>query len=295
MSRRAALFCTLLTFVIASCGSDSSGPSGGGAGLSARIDGAQWQAGTLGFTVQTTSQPGGFYIQGSSTTGGTATSLNLMLSRITGPGSYPLGVNYSNSGGIATVTRGAQGYSTPLSGAAGTVSITSITAARIAGTFSFQADPIVAGAGAAIAVTSGEFDVALPAGFTVAGADQAGSLVSGSIGGVAWNGATIVATGGTTLNFVAGNTTHMVSFIGQIPGPGTYPLNATFPSRRITVQAIPGGEGWSGSAAGDGSITVTTYTATRAVGTFTGTLPRVGATGAALTVSGTFNLRFEQP
>jgi hypothetical protein len=284
----------ILSLLLAACGGDSSGPSGGGnAGLSVRIDGAQWQAQSTGLVVQATNSLGGLLIQGNSVTGGTATSVTLTLARITGPGSYPLGINIlTNSGGIVTMTRGAQSFTTPLSGAAGTVSVTSISGGRIVGTFSFEAEPI-AGTGSAVTGTGGQFNVAVPAGFTVAGPDDAGSVVSGSIGGSPWNGATIVASSSVGISFTAGNTSYMLSFIGQMPGPGTYPLSSGSPVRRFTVQAVPGGEGWAGAAADHGSITVTSLSDTRAVGTFTGTFPRVGATGAALTVNGSFNVRFD--
>jgi hypothetical protein len=72
---------------------------------------------------------------------GGRSSLTVTLTNIDAPGTYPLGVNLTGFGGTATVGQRSDGWGTPLRGAAGdagSVVVTSRTATRIKGTFSFD-------------------------------------------------------------------------------------------------------------------------------------------------------------
>jgi hypothetical protein len=241
--------------------------------------------------------PGSLGFQGSSTSGAAARTLAMVLTRIPGPGTYPLGLNINSStGGAVTMTFGSQSWMTPLNGAAGSVTITGISESAVEGTFTFRATPMVAGAGEPVQVTQGSFRVPRSAGYTAATPDQLGSRVSATIEGAAWNAATVVATvpAAGQLGAVASNTDYSISInVGPLPGPGTGPLTLVPPVRRISVQRLPSGGFWGGSAADQGTLTITSWTANRVVGTFSGTLaPLPGTGGAPLVITGaSFDLR----
>lgn len=68
----------------------------------------------------------------------TSYSLIFKLYNIGAPGTYPLGTQLSLTGGTVVVSKpGSSGWSRALTGAAGQIVITSVTASRISGTFSF--------------------------------------------------------------------------------------------------------------------------------------------------------------
>src|SRR5262245_44153241 len=123
------------------CGDDDDGPAGpgpgGGATMKATIDGTDWAASANYVQVTGDSIPteqGTLTILGVNTSSGI--SVSLMLSYISGSGTFPLGVNTgTTAGGRGFVGEAPYAWSTPLSGAAGTVTITARTATRIAGTF----------------------------------------------------------------------------------------------------------------------------------------------------------------
>jgi hypothetical protein len=286
----------------AACAGGDGGPAapGGGTGdgsLSARINGASWTAApsTVVTVTSTPALPGSLAMQGS-TLGAPARVLQLFLTRIPGVGTYPLGINTgTGTGGIANVIEGGQSWSTPLSGAAGTVTISSLTDTRVRGSFSFQATSII-GSGAAVTVTDGQFDVARSASYVTPTAAQLGSVVSASLGGANWNAATVAVAGASgTYVIVGSNTTHQISMtVGPITAPGSGPLSATMPVRRITVQRLADGVSWGGTAGDQGTIAISVISADRIVGTFTATLAPAGtnASQPALAIAGgTFDVR----
>jgi hypothetical protein len=276
---------------IAACGGDAVAPpdGAGGARLSARIDGTTWEAVAATVVVQAGTQPGGLHVQGS-TLASPAWTLALTVSRVPGPGTYPLGVNIGTAtGGTAIAVSGSHSWTTPLSGAAGSMTITSITDTRIRGTFNFQADAVAAGtAPARVTVASGEFDVPRPPGFAPATAAEVGSRVSATVNGTAWHAATVVTSGG---GFGASNTEFMMTLVGPTPEPGTYPLGGSAP-RRFVVQRIGVGTAWGGTAADQGSVTISSVAGGRLVGTFSATLPQTTGSGAPLVITnGIFDIR----
>src|SRR5690606_21615456 len=167
-------------------GDGPTGPGGGGGGgggenlLTARFNDVPWTAtpSTIAPFGTTTAIPGSLSFYGA-TISGTTRQLALMLGRIPGPGTYPLGMNSgTGAGGVATILEGSQTWTTPLSGAAGAVTITTLTDTRVAGTFAFEATPLVAGTLSPVTVTEGRFDVPLNTSWTPVPADQIGSRTS---------------------------------------------------------------------------------------------------------------------
>jgi hypothetical protein len=275
--------------------------------LTAKVDGQAWTAaaGTIIAREDVApAEPGTFTIRGQMTVGlSDAIVIQLVLFNIGGPGTYPLGVNSTTFGGLASVGRLATSWVTPGTGAAGTVTITTLTATRIAGTFSFTARKAYGSGAASTAVTDGQFDLTLDSGGSLEPIpDNHGSRVACSMGGSAWNAATVVATN-TAANLAIGATNEDYSLtiiLQAVPGPGDYVLSETDFSRLVSIAPGVGGTPnpnccWTIGPGITGTVHVTSITATRATGTFEVTLPPQGGTSATTPVSitaGEFNVGF---
>src|SRR5689334_4353424 len=165
-------------------GNQNSGGGDGTTKMTATIDGKAWN-GSIGASAIQVDPVGGRYI----VTGfevGTSSSVVLTFGDIPGPGTYPLGVdNVTVAGGFAGVTNlNGQTWLTPFSGAAGTITITSLTTKRVAGTFSFTASSPSGGATGSRAVTTGVFDVPFNKDATIrALPDSVGSKMSATVNG----------------------------------------------------------------------------------------------------------------
>jgi hypothetical protein len=217
----------------------------------------------------------------------------LTLYNIDSLGSYDLGVAGTTVGGSGQYTDlTGRGWATPLSGLAGTITLTALTSTRIAGTFAFSADSILGAAHGTTAVTQGQFD--LPLGGTLATIpDKYGSRLSGTIGAAPYNGATVVmALSGTTLVIGASTTSYSVS-IGKtsFAGVGAYTITGQ-PGDPVVVVSGPytnpnGSVNccWGGGTGNTGTLTITGVTATRIKGTVVATLVPSPATSAAAPLS----------
>lgn len=302
---------TVACAVVVACGGgggdgDPTGPGGGGGGggtnrLTATINGSAFSAASA-FILAASVQggiPGTISFQGSSTAATTgAKSIAVNLGFIPGPGTYPLGVNIGTTpGGVITYVDGSASWLTPLNGASGSITIASITTSRITGSFIFTAEPTVGG-GAAIQGTNGSFDVPLSAGFVPASGENIGSTLTATIGGAPYVGGTVVGSGGGTSTriAVASTPTYTITLtVGPITEPGGGPLTgATVPLRRVRIQQTGTTNAWGGNGGDTGTLTVTSISAGRIAGTFSGTLQALPGTAgpATLTVAnGTFNVR----
>ena len=306
MRRLLAAAATASLLILAACGGSSTGPDDdddddgnpppGSSKLQASIDGQSWSATpSLIYAIANTStMKGGLTFSGSVLS--PSRGLTFTLARISGPGTYPLGVNIgTNAGGILLLSEGSQSWSTPLNGDAGTVTITSMSNGRVVGTFSAeleaQASTITP---AKRTVTNGSFNVPINPGYSPPAADDQGSVVTATIDGNSFNGATIVGLGGGTalIGFNASNGRYTMSVnAGPVDGTGTLPLaSASVPLRKVSVMSIEDGIGYGGTANDVGTMTITSVTPNRLAGSFTGTLSRVGGAGS-IQVSGTFDVR----
>jgi hypothetical protein len=296
-ARRAARAGTLLAMAaLAACGgSDGTGPDGGGSGrISASLDGRAWTSNTAaGMEVAAHSAPGLYVVQGGQLDGSVSTTIVITLYNIRGAGTYPLGVNATTVGGSAILVEGGRGWGTPLSGDAGTITITELTATKMVATFSFNADALSGGATGSRSVTGGHIDMPVQMLGTVGPLpDNAGSRVAASINGTQWNAATIA--GGVissgALIFSTSNTTRTIGFsLAGVSAVGTYPLTSTRVIQ-VTGTTTPA-TSWGLAAGSTGSVTVTTLTATRIAGTFNASLaPSPGTTGTLTITNGTFDL-----
>src|SRR5262249_40090060 len=215
----------LAAFACGSDGSSTTGPGGTSGNdpyyLRASIDGAAWGEDAL--SAATTgarwAAPGLFTISGYDASSNV--TILITLYNVYGPGTYALGVNASNSGGTAQVTNISSGWATPLSGVAGSLTITSLTQTEMAGTFTFVANGLLNVPATSVKnVTSGTFDLPVKAsGVITQLTGTKGSSISGTIAGTAFNLATISAstsstrgpqgaTIGTTLTFGGSSSTY---------------------------------------------------------------------------------------
>jgi uncharacterized protein DUF6252 len=314
----------LVGALLAACSGDTTGPSnsntsgnnngnnnGGnstGTRMTATIDGQSWSAATATggvVALQFSPRSGGYTIIGTqlSSTGTLTGTITLTVNNISGPGTYPLGVDaVSVYGGFAGITSTPGGtWITPISGAAGTVTITALTATRIAGTFSFNATPSSGGATGTRVVTNGVFDAPFSGSVTIPSTlpDSVGGKMSATLNGTAWNAAIVSA--GTSLGYISlSGINDRQTLIFTLPQPaaaGTYQLsnNAGFILKAWDPNAVaPAGARCCWGVVGDiGTITFTSLTKTRAKGTITATLspqPGTAATGQLVIANLTFDL-----
>jgi hypothetical protein len=292
---RAVRLGALVAFaVLAGCGGgDATGPDGDGPVLvSASVDGKAWVSNAQGGQERATlSAPGLYILQGAQLEG--SSSIVITLYNVRGPANYPLGVNATTVGGTAIFVESGRGWSTPLSGAAGTVTITELTSSRIVGTFSFNAEAISGGATGVRAVTGGRFDMPVQTLGTVGPLpDNAGSRVTATINGSPWNAATIAGAiiSSGALIFTTSTATRTIGFsLSGVSAPGTYALGGTR-AIMVTGTTTPA-TSWGTAAGSTGSVTVETITPTRVTGIFNASLaPSPGTTGTLVITNGRFDL-----
>jgi hypothetical protein len=296
MKRLVGALVIIVGFFVAGCGSDeaptnpNNGSGGGGGGTTifkAKIDGVDWAAtsNTVQVTGNTPANPQGtISISGGNITSGIG--MGLTLSYISGTGTYAFGVNPgSSAGGVATVSDAPDSWSTPLNGASGSITISTRTATRIAGTFQFTASPVLGG-GPDVAVTAGEFDITVSAGLPDLPTGLP-SAMHATMGGVFWNGATIVGIAGGA-SFGGSTTEYSINFVAKVPivAGGQYDIGADF-----TVLAMRVGttDSWAVTVEDSvGYMNFITATSDRVQGFFGGTLPEMGTAAMPLEILGGF-------
>lgn len=140
---------------------DPTGPPPGGGGatngtFSATLNGTAWAA--TGTVTVTRTSPNFIGIGGAGLGGGNAFSLIVGIANATGPGTHTLNLSAGGDGSSVIVGSSTTGYGTAFPGGTGSVTITSLTATRIVGTFSGTAIPS-SGTGANMVVANGVFDI----------------------------------------------------------------------------------------------------------------------------------------
>jgi len=101
-------------------------------------------------------------LQGS-TTSNPVTAVSINVLNVTGPGTYQLNPNFAGTFGQVAITAGAaaQVWTTALSPGNGSITVTTLSSTRVAGTFTFTAQFASGGATGQKTVTSGSFDIPL--------------------------------------------------------------------------------------------------------------------------------------
>jgi hypothetical protein len=150
-----------LALVAAACSGDDegdpTGPNGNGnvngdGNVTATVNGVSWRSARAGDRV---TRNGQFY--GISAVN-PPYALVLGIGNVTGPGTFSLNLATGN-GSSAIISNATGGWGTAFSGGTGTVTVTVLTASRIAGTFSFDAVPGSGSATGTMQVRNGTFDL----------------------------------------------------------------------------------------------------------------------------------------
>ena len=279
------LFGFLAVATIGACaGGDSGGPNGGGSGFTAKVDGVAWEPEPISIAARAIpGVPGGLLVTGAQSIGGGSFALTISLYNISGPGTYPLGVSSEVFGGIGQVGQLGNSWITENTGNEGSVTITTLTANRIAGTFAYTADPgRNNNVGGTRVVTDGRFNLPLT-GTLVPVPPNVGSSVTASLGNqsyTAWsvNGLLQDHLGGPGFQFSSSTKLHGLSvLLSGVTAPGTYTISHTGVIRSVGAGRNGGDAnhccwGGGGSALDVGTIIITSLTATRVKGTLTATL-----------------------
>jgi hypothetical protein len=89
---------------------------------------------------------------------GITKSVGFVSGGVTGPGTYSL--SFGNQlAGHGTVTKAGQGWTSGVQGGTGTLTLTTLAAHHVVGTFSFDAVGASGGATGTVHVTNGKFDI----------------------------------------------------------------------------------------------------------------------------------------
>lgn len=143
----------LLAAGAVACGDDNGTGVHANGSMSASIGGTAW---TANLSVTASHAGNVLAIAGVSAD---SRQINITVPNVTTTGTVNLGVGQQ---GVGTVTLGTQAWVTSLVGGTGSVSITTLTATHVAGTFTFTAAASTnTGATGTKAVTSGAFDIDL--------------------------------------------------------------------------------------------------------------------------------------
>jgi hypothetical protein len=86
-------------------------------------------------------------------------TISLGIAGLTGPGTVNLNLATGGQGSLAIIANANGGWGTAFTGGSGTITVTTLTANRIAGTFSFDAVPGSGNATGTLQVRNGKFDV----------------------------------------------------------------------------------------------------------------------------------------
>ncbi len=297
-----SLFILVLALVGTACGGGAKNPADPGPSgndthyLRAKIDGVAWfvPASGLDFVASHTSP--GLYALIAQPTGDYR--LEVILTNITGVGTYPLGVSALSRGGTVTLSLSPSTWTAPLSGAAGSITLTELSDTLMVGTFQFTVRAVPGTATGTKTMTEGEFHLPV----TTVGEigpvpDNAWAEVRATVAGSPWNAAHIATTfAASTLSIVAFTETRTITMtLADVQAPGTYQISSTLPVRSITDI----GDGidplvccWGPYATATGSVTITSITAARIKGTFQASLepaPSSRANGTLVIASGTFD------
>jgi hypothetical protein len=314
LGRHSLALPTAIALGLFGCGGGSTAPisvNGGGGSFSASVDGVAWTADASTAEARH-SEPGKYVLSGTKIAGEASLALEIDLYNIAAPGTYPLGVGEKVFGGagwvVSPLTSPPKYWLTPLSGAAGTVTVSSVSNTRIAGSFSYNAPAytITGDATGTRTVTNGTFDLPVrTTGNPGPVAANAGGKMSATINGTPWNAANVTYNKASTgVQFSGDNTSHLIGInLAGVTGTGTFNLgssplriiNAGGPSTNpTTVNCCWGGTLSTSGALNDaGSVTITTFTATRIAGTFTATLapvPNTVAQGQMTVANGSFDI-----
>jgi len=156
--RKSALVLALPLALACGGGDDDTGPSGSTGSMSATIGGVSWNA---NLTVQGAYTGGVLAIGGNGGSGANNYQVNITVTNITAAGTFNFGVGaIGNQALVTLIGNPVSTWGATFAGGSGSITVTSLTASRAQGTFTFTANasPGTAATGTK-AVTNGQFDV----------------------------------------------------------------------------------------------------------------------------------------
>ena len=163
MKRLSAILACTTLIALSACGGDDGGPTGtngnnngavtGDGAITATINGVAWRSLKSGDRVSKSGQFYGVVGVNSNYT------LTLGIGNLTGPSTVQLDLTAGGNGSSALVANTTGGWGTAFSGGTGTITVTTLTANRIVGTFSFDAKPGSGSATGTLQVRNGKFDI----------------------------------------------------------------------------------------------------------------------------------------
>lgn len=298
---------------ILACNS-STDSSAGGSGLTAKFRGKAWTATAIGTYANALGSSPGTYIFGGTDTVGGSRSIIVTLYNIPGPGTYKLGTGTGVRGGVGQAgesngTPSANSWITDGTGVDGEITITEIGKGRIKATFRFTAVP---GARSPLKenldITEGKVDLEYK-GTPVAMLDKYGGNVTATLNGKPYNAASIHSAslkdinGNAGINIVTTTSVNGISLmVAGATAPGKYPIIHKQPNP-VSIGAGKNGTDpetccWGSSDLDSAVIEITSLTATRIKGKFSGKLgPNTGkpATAPLSVVDGEFDVGVTDP
>jgi hypothetical protein len=156
---RSAILAVVAIAVGGACGGDkSTGPTTGvGDGnMSATINGVAWRSTKSGDRASRTNN---FIAVVGLSVSNPLYTISLGIGTLSGPGTVNLDLTAGGNGSSAIVSNANGGWGTAFSGGKGTITVTSLSATRIVGTFSFDAPAGSGNATGVLQVRNGKFDV----------------------------------------------------------------------------------------------------------------------------------------
>lgn len=269
--------------------------------FTALVDGTRWRPISYVFSPN---QYGGFSLFATDIFGPNRFSVSLSVGHVVGVGTYPLTGDVGPfDGGTASISNGTAYWGANGSGGSGTLTVTSATATRIAGTFQFTAVP-TAGFGGTRYVTEGEFDLPTQGtGFDITPLNAAYRFDAVADGtACSPRNASISGVPGDRFSLSVGCTENRTIGLdlSNFVGTGTYPLGTGGTRVMSFFRSLPSfaSQSYGGTnALSAGTVTITTYTpgasigTTRVAGTFSATLSSATAGTSPVQLSGSFDVR----
>lgn len=299
----------LLALAFIACNS-STDSSAGGSGLTAKFRGEAWSAEPIGVYANALgSSPGTYMFGGAKSVGTISRSITVTLYNIPGPGTYKLGTGIQATGGVGQAGEGngtpnANTWITDGTGLDGEITITEIGKGRIKASFKFTGVP---GARSPlkenIDITEGKVDLEYK-GTPVPMLDKHGGNLTATLNGKPYNAASIHSAslkdlnGNAGVNIVTSTSLNGISLmVAGATAPGKYPIIHKQPNP-VSIGAGRNGTDpetccWGSSDADTAVIEITSLTATRIKGKFSGKLgpnPGKPATAALVIVDGAFDV-----
>lgn len=141
---------------LAGCGDSPSGPGSGNVAATGQVNGASWSAAAIGSNAQLSPANNQLTV---SLISADSYSMAITVGPVTGPATVQFNAVSANFAVVTTLGGGSWG--SLYGGAGGSITLTTFTQDRVAGSFSFTANPAPGSAVAGTLTINGQFDLPL--------------------------------------------------------------------------------------------------------------------------------------